>query len=408
MKPEQAWARLEPHLGPPPAVDLPRAAAAGHILAASLAATVDVPGGDVSAMDGYAYAGEVVAGTVLPVSGVIAAGDPPGFRLPPERTATIMTGAPVPAEADRVVPVERTDGGRDAVRIDAPVGAGANIRRRGEVLRDGDKILASGAPLTPGAMSLIATHGYTSIPVRRPPSVAVLTTGDEVVPPEAVPAPGQLRDSHTDFLLAAGRTLGLSFQPLGIAPDEPEALARLVRQGLSSDVLLIGGGVSMGEFDFVEDVLSQAGCELLFNQVAIQPGKPLVAARHDGGLVFGLPGNPASVMACFWLFVRPALRRLQGIANGFWHGALEGRLANELPGAKGRDRFLPAEVAFDRGVLAVSVWRSKGSHDLAAFARGSALVRIRANSPPTPAGERCEILPLVDWVGDRSPQRHDR
>ena len=401
MKPEQAWARLEPHLGPLPPVDLPRSAAGGRILATPLVATVDVPGADVSAMDGYAYAGELIAGTVLSVSEVIAAGDHPGSRLAPGQSVAIMTGAPVPAQADRVVPVERTDGGRDEVRIDAPVAAGANIRRHGEVVRDGDEILAAGAPLTPGAVSLIATHGYISIPVRRPPSVAVLTTGDEVVPPETVPAPGQLRDSHTDFLLAAGRTLGLSFQPLGIAPDEPEELARLVHLGLSSDVLLIGGGVSMGEFDFVEDVLSQVGCELLFDHVSIQPGRPLVAARHDGGLVFGLPGNPASVMACFWLFVRPALRRLQGIADGFWHGAIEGRLEGELPGAKGRDRFLPVEVAFDRGAVRVSIARPKGSHDLVAFSRGSALVRIPAGSPPKPAGQRCEILPLVDWVGDQ-------
>ncbi|NJL27009.1 MAG: hypothetical protein HC897_03555, partial [Thermoanaerobaculia bacterium] len=140
---------------------------------------------------------------------------------------------------------------------------------------------------------------------------------DEVVPPEAEPGLGQLRDSNTAFLLAAGDTLGLGFRSLGIAPDRTDELREKITEGLESDVLLLCGGVSMGEFDLVEDVLAELGCRKLFDQVAIQPGKPLVAARHAGGWVFGLPGNPASVMVTFWLFVRPLLRRLMGSADGF-------------------------------------------------------------------------------------------
>lgn len=276
----------------------------------------------------------------------------------------------------------------------AEAAPGAHIRRRGEVLRTGDPLLPAGALLTPGALSLIATHGYGEVPVHRAPSVAVLTTGDEVVAPEAEPAPGQLRDSHTDFLLAAGARLGLRFAALGIAPDRVEDLRRLVERGLNADVLLLCGGVSMGELDLVEGVLAGLGCTVVFDSVAIQPGKPLVFATHPGGMVFGLPGNPASAMVAYWLFVRPALKKLLGIEDGWWSGALAGTLAAPLPGAKARDRFLTATVEPRDGRLLVTPHPPKGSHDLAAFALGTALVRARAGAAPAAVGEACEVLLL--------------
>jgi molybdopterin molybdotransferase len=395
LQPGEAWRRIEERLGPLPEETSERRAAAGRVLARDLAATVDVPAADVSAMDGYALAGEVAPGESRPVAGRVAAGDPPGFALAPPAVVRIMTGAPVPASADRVVPVEETDGGRERVIFLRPAAPGQHIRRQGEILKTGEPLLPAGSRLTPGALSLLATHGYGAVPIHRSPTVAVLTTGDEVVPPETVPAPGQLRDSNTDFLVAAGTTLGLRFEPLGIAPDRVDALRLLVEQGLRADVLLLCGGVSMGELDFVEGVLAELGCEAVFDAVAIQPGKPLVFAVHPGGWVFGLPGNPASVMVSFWLFVRPALRRLLGIADSWWGGALAGTLAAPLPGAGARDRFLPAEVETRGGDLLVTPSLSKGSHDLAAYARGTALVRVRPGAKPAAAGERCEVMPLM-------------
>jgi molybdopterin molybdotransferase len=142
------------------------------------------------------------------------------------------------------------------------------------------------------------------------------------------------------------------------------------------------------------------GCTILFEKVAVQPAKPVVAAVHGaGGLVFGLPGNPASAMVAFWLFVRPALRRLLGWEDGYWKGALKAELAAPLAGAKGRDRFLPATVAFEDGKILVTPHPPVGSHDVAAYACGTALVRIPANAEPRGVGEDCEILPLADWRG---------
>jgi len=403
ISPEEAWERIAARLAPLACERVARRAAAGRVLAEALAATVDVPAADVSAMDGYALAGEVVPGERRPVAATIAAGDPPGLSLPAGQAARIMTGAPLPLGADRVVPVEATRTVADlavvAVELLAAAGRGEHIRRRGEVLRAGEALLPAGSLLTPGALALVATHGYAEVPVHRAPAVAVLATGDEVVPPEQVPGPGQLRDSHTDFLLAAGGTLGLRITALGIAPDRPDELTARIAAGLAAaDVLLICGGVSMGEFDLVEGVLERLGCRRHFDAVAIQPGKPLVFATHPGGVVFGLPGNPASVMVGFWLFVRPALARLCGRDDAWWRPSVPATLATPLPGgAAARDRFLPAEVAWgaapDGGPLARPL-PPKGSHDLAAYARGTALLRVRAGAPPAPAGARCEILPL--------------
>jgi molybdopterin molybdotransferase len=394
IHPDEAWQRIAARLAPLPLEALPRRSAQGRVLAHSLTATVDVPGLDVSAMDGYALPGPVPPGEPRPVAGTVVAGDPPGFELHPPAVARIMTGAPVPLGADRVVPIEQTDGGKETVVFRAEVAAGAHIRRRGEVLRAGDPLLPAGTLLTPGALSLIATHGYPEVPVHRTPTVAVLTTGDEVVPPETEPAPGQLRDSHTDFLLAAGGRIGLRFEALGIAPDRVSELRALVERGLRSDVLLLCGGVSMGELDLVEGVLAGLGCEAHFESVAIQPGKPLVFATHPGGLVFGLPGNPASVMVAFWLFVRPALRTLMGIEDAWWSGALAGTLAAPLQGSKGRDLFLSAEIQAREGRLFVTPRSPKGSHDLAAYGVGTALVRVRAGAGPAEVGEECEVLPV--------------
>ena len=248
--------------------------------------------------------------------------------------------------------------------------------------------------MTPGALSMAAAHGHTELDIHPPPRLAFISTGNEIVPAEVQPEPGQIRDSHTDFLLSAARGLGVELTRLGIATDHHDSLAALFKQGLHYDVLLISGGVSMGKFDLVEEVLSDLGCEILFDKVAVQPGKPLVAATHPQGLIFGLPGNPASVMVCFWLFVRPALRRLMGFDDRFWNGALAATLAAPLPGAKGRDRFLPAEIDIRDGRLFAAPVGPKGSHDLSAFARGTALVRIRAHSQPADAGQACEVLPI--------------
>lgn len=405
LSPQDAWNRLEAHLQPCATELLARHRALGRVLAAPVQATLDVPAADVSAMDGFAVAG--APGEALPVAGRIVAGDAPGRVLAAGTALRIMTGAPIPAGSDRVLPVEVArldDQGR--VLFGAYGEPGDHIRRRGEIVRAGAPLVAAGTRLTPGTLAVLATHGLAELPVVGLPRVAVLVTGDEVVPPDQQPAPGQLRDSHGDFLLAAVGELGNTVVHHGIAPDDPEALrARTVAALADSDILLTTGGVSMGELDHVETVLAELEFESLVTAVAIQPGKPFVAARRaDGKWVFGLPGNPASVMVSFWLFVRPVLRRLAGSPDGFWQGALSARLAAAAPGAGPRDRFLPASVQALAGELWVTAHSPRGSHDLDAYGRGTALLRIPAGAAPAAVGAHCEILPLVDWrLGGGAP-----
>lgn len=394
LSPEEAWRRLEPFLETLDAKTVPRHEALGRVLAAAEAARLDLPAFDVAAMDGYAVAEEPAVGDTLLVTGTQAAGRPARAAPVPGTAIRIMTGSPVPTGTRRILPLEITDGGTERMAVRAAPGVRTHIRRRGEVARAGDELLPAGTPLTAEALALLASQGIGSVHVVRRPRVAVLTTGDEVVAPEEEPAPGQIRDSHTDFLRAALARLGLPITLLGIAPDRAESLRARVAEGLGADVLIVCGGVSKGDYDLVAGILAAAGGEPLFHGVAIQPGKPLAAFRHRGGLAFGLPGNPASVAVTFRLFVRPALRRLAGHDDAFWRHAVEGQLSGELPGAGARDRFVPAAVAAERRRLQVRPLPPAGSHDLVAFGRANALVRVRAGSAPTGDGGACELLLL--------------
>lgn len=278
ISPDEAWRRIEPHLRPTGTAFCSRREALGAVLARPAVATCDQPANDVSALDGYAYAGDLAPDSVLPVAGVVAAGDPPGSRLTAGSALQIWTGAPLPLGADRVVGVEETARANreDFVRVLRPAPPGNAVRRRAEIVAAGDLLLSAGARLGPAALSLLASQGVQELEIVRPPRVAVVTTGDEVVAPDLEPGPGQLRDSHTDYLIAAGRRLGVELTALGIAPDDPRLIERWVGRGLEQfDVTLVCGGVSMGERDHTEHALSALGVNVGFDAVAIQPGKPL-------------------------------------------------------------------------------------------------------------------------------------
>ena len=399
LEPETAWKRLLPYLAPLAPQRVERRMAAGRILAEALVATTDLPPCDLSALDGFALAGDPPPEGWYPVAGTRFAGDAVGGTLASGQAMRIMTGSAIPSGADRVVGVEETVTAGERMRTTVGVAAGAAIRRQGEVVRRGAALLPPGTLLTPAALALLASQGVGDVTIYRPPRLALQLTGNEIVPPEQTPGPGQLRDSHSDFLLAELARLGLAVRSLGISRDEPSELERSLEQGLDgADVVLCCGGVSMGEADFLVPVLARLGCETLFHGVAIQPGKPLLAARRPRAegdqLIFGLPGNPASVMVAYWLFVRPALARLMGSAAGFWDTALPGTLATPLGAGKRRDRFVPAAWRLDAGRPLLAPISPQGSHDLLAFGRATALVRIRAGAPAAAAGAACEWLRL--------------
>lgn len=323
-----ARARVLAAVAPPQRRErVPLAAAHGRRLAEAVASDGPWPATDRSAMDGFALAAGpdgLPAGARLPVVGESLAGRPFTGALPRAAAIRIMTGAVVPAGADTVVPVEATSGfGGGEVTFTAPVVAGQNIRERGSELAGGEAVLAAGRLLHAAEIGVLAVLGRATVEVAVRPRVAIVATGDEVVPVEATPLPHQVRESNSWALAAQVTECGGEPLRLGIAPDEPAALRAALARGLDeADVLLTIGGVSVGTHDLVHATLAELGVAAGFHGLLLKPGKPtFFGVREHGGArqyVFGLPGNPASTFTVFDLLVRPLLVAWLGGDPGEW------------------------------------------------------------------------------------------
>ncbi len=375
--------------------------ALGRVLAEDVRADMDLPSFDRSAMDGYAVRAGDTAGApvVLEVMGQVRAGQFPDQPIEPGKAIQVMTGAPVPAGATAVQPVEKTrelDSGR-RVEIREPVEPGANIARQGTEVRAGDVVLERGQTLDPAAIGVLAAAGRGRLRVGRRPRVAVLVTGDELVDVWDRPSPGRIRNSNGYAVAAQARWAGAEVHELGVVPDQAEKIAEAVRVGFESDVLVISGGVSEGVYDLVEPVLARFDVGLLFTKVAIKPGAPLVFGRRGDKLVFGLPGNPVSAQVTFDLFVRAALLRMQG-ANTVSRPTLEVELLDPVKNRSGRKAHLPARVRVEGGRLVACPLRSMGSADLVAHARANALLVIEADRTSALAGEKALALLLGNFL----------
>jgi len=291
-------------------------AALGRVLAQTVQSSIDVPGYDNSAMDGYAVrsADIATAGAVLPVLQRIAAGYT-GTALTPGTAARIFTGAPLPAGADAVVMQELCDRQGENVIINTRVEAGENVRRAGEDIAQGADVLVAGSRLRPQELGLLASIGTGVVPVSRRLKVATFFTGDELVEPGAALAPGQIYNSNRYTLKGLLTTLDCDIIDLGLVPDTLEATVDTLQQAaLLADVVITSGGVSVGEEDYVRLALQQLG-ELTMWRIAMKPGKPVAFGRIGETLFMGLPGNPVSVFVTFLLFARPLLLKLQGAGD---------------------------------------------------------------------------------------------
>jgi molybdopterin molybdotransferase len=374
----------------------------GGVLAEDVASDLDMPPFDKALMDGYAVRTADLPGGrgELAVVEEVAAGRTPTRPVGAGEATRVMTGAPLPAGADAVVMIEQAREDGDRVVIDDPrLAPGRNVLRRATEMRRGETVLAAGAVLRPQEVALLATVGRTSALVVPPPSVAVLSTGDEVVEAPAVPGPGQIRNSNGPMLLAQAARAGGVPRYLGVARDRLDSLRPLVADGLRADVLLLSGGVSAGKLDLTPGVLREAGVEAHFHKVELKPGKPLLfgtRGRGDGRpptLVFGLPGNPVSSLVCFELFVRPAVRRLRGLADAgpAW---VQAALAEDFDYRTDRPTYHPARLeAADDG------WRVRpvpwfGSADLRALTAADALVLFPPGEARRPAGKRYAAMRL--------------
>jgi molybdopterin molybdotransferase len=306
-----------------------------------------------------------------------------------------MMGAPLPPGADAVVPVEETGTRGTKVAFRAVPRPGDHIAPRGAEVREGETLLEPGTFLGAAEIGVLAACGHTRVAVGARPRVAVLSTGDEIVPAETAPGPGRLRNSNGPTLLALAARAGAVARDLGIAPDEEKGLERAIVPGLQGDALILSGGVSMGIYDLVGRVLRRLGVEILFEKVAIKPGKPFTFGRLGDTLVFGCPGNPLSSYVIFEVFVRPALRRLAGHPRP-GRMAVEARLEEPLRLRPGRTGYHPARVTPAADGWSARVVRSSGSADFMAAVRGNALVVTGAGATECPAGARVEALLLDD------------
>ncbi len=336
--------------------------AAGRALAEAVTADGDVPPFDTTAMDGWAvHVADADAGRVLRVVGSLAAGASPGRPLGAGEALKVMTGAPIPPGCEAIVPVEDAapDGG--LVRVAKAPGARAHIRARGEVIAEGETLLAPGRRLTPADLAVAAAAGHAELAVARRARVGVLVTGDEVVAPDAALGPAQIRNTNGPLLLGALLRSGAHVLDLGVVGDGEaplrDALAGVFERGL--DVLLTTGGVSAGDYDLMPSVLESLGAEVVFHQVSLRPAKPLLFARVGATLVFGLPGNPVSAAVAFDMFVRAALRKMAGLSPAAPE-AVDTRLTGPVKNPGPRLALHPACFAFDGGHLRAAPLAPKG------------------------------------------------
>lgn len=290
--------------------------ACGRVLAADLKALRTQPPADVSAMDGYAVraADVATAPAHLTVVGEVAAGSVLNREIGPRETARIFTGGVMPPGADTVVIQENTTRQGEVVCIELPATRGRNVRPAGLDFSEGAILLAGGRQLTARDIGLAGAMNHPTVPVHRRPRMAVLVTGDELVPPGTVPAPGQIVTSNALTLTALGRREGAETLDLGIVPDRLDATMSAVRRAreADADVLVTTGGASVGDYDFVQRAFLAEGVKLSFWKVALRPGRPLMHGRLDDMRVLGLPGNPVAAFICGVLFLVPLLRRLAG------------------------------------------------------------------------------------------------
>jgi len=382
-------------------LDLQLLDAHGCILSEAVVADVDLPSFDNSSMDGYAVRVEDVAAATesapvkLPVVGDIAAGSQSAYSVQPGLSTRIMTGAPMPAGAEAVVPIEWTDQGIAAVTITRAPKPGQFIRRRGEDVKAGELVLESGTRLGPGQIGLLAAVGRDRVRVRPRPRVVIISTGSELVEPGQPTRTGQIHESNSYILTTAAREAGATVFRVGIVPDEGRKLMDAIEdQLIRADLVLTSGGVSVGAYDVVKEVLSRLGT-VAFEQVAMQPGKPqgFGTIGPDNTPIITLPGNPVSSYVSFEVFVRPVIRRMLGV-EPLGRPIVRAVCKEAMTSPSGLRQFARAWIDVEEGRYVVRPVGGVGSHLVGDLAQANAFVVIPEDVTEIAAGGAAEVMVL--------------
>ena len=368
---------------------------AGRVLAQDVPADRDYPPFNRSARDGFAVIAADVAEVpvTLELLGETRAGEASKFELRPGQAVEIMTGAPGPANSDAVVMVEYSSRDGRRVTLSDSVRPGRNLIMAGSEAERGEVVLTAGTRIGYPQIALLGTVGCAEVAVIRKPEVAILSTGDEVLPVEARPEPYQIRNSNAHSLAAQVRRRGGRPRILRVARDRRDETRELIEDGLRSDILILSGGVSMGKHDLVEDALAGLGAEIFFTTVRIQPGKPLVFGRVGGTPVFGLPGNPLSTMVTFEVFASVAVELFGGAGDSPLRFQ-RARLAEPFRHKPVLTRFIGARSAGEHSNAVIRPERGQGSGDVNAFAKADCLMIASDARAEWEAGDWIEVMPL--------------
>ena len=372
--------------------------ALGRVLSEDVVALRTQPPAAVSAMDGYAVRASDITQvqSTLKLIGEVAAGHPFDGAVGPGEAARIFTGGVMPAGSDTVVIQELTTADGKTVTVQRPTTKGRNVRAKGIDFSAGQAFLPKGTRLGDRDLMFVAAMNHPRVSVYRRPKVAVLGTGDELVPPGSSPMPGEIVYSNGFALRALARAEGAAVLDLGIAPDRVEDITGGVRRARDwgADVLLTTGGASVGEHDLVQRALASEGLNLSFWRVALRPGRPMMHGQLGGMQVLGVPGNPVSAYVCAFLFLVPLLRRLQGRAD-IDHPREKARLGRDLPANDERADYLRAILVHDAGGPVATPLPDQDSSLMAPLAKAGCLVIREPHAPAAAAGSDCVILKLA-------------
>jgi molybdopterin molybdotransferase len=374
--------------------------AQGRVIAEDIYATRDIPPLDNSAMDGYAVRSEDIqeASSSRPVRLEIIEDLPAGSvsrkTVGKGEAIRIMTGAPIPRGADTVVQVEDTAKEDRYTQIFRAVPLGENIRRAGEDVGKGDRVIAKGDLIRPAEVGMLASVGRSFVSVYQRPQVAILCTGEELVDVDGELGEGKIVSSNSYTLAAQVKDAGAIPIQLGIARDRKEDIEQKLRQGIRADVLISSAGISVGDYDLVKDVLKDLGMEMVFWKVAMKPGKPLAFGTIGGKPAFGLPGNPVSSMVSFEQFVRPSLLKMMG-HHQLFRPMIEAILKEDIRKEPGRRHYIRAVVSFDKDRYFVTTTGEQGSGMLRSMVRANGLAIIPEDKEKVKAGEKV-LVQLID------------
>ena len=373
--------------------------AANRILAEDIVADTDLPPFDRAQMDGYAVRAADVANTPaqLKIVGESAAGAGWHHEMNSGEAVRIMTGAPVPSGADAVQQVEltREANGVGTVEILESVEAGRSIVKQAAEIKSGETVLRAGDDINTQTIATLASFGYAQVKVGKRPRVAVMATGSELVEVNEKPGRDQIRDSNNYTIEAYAKLAGATVKRLPLAGDDRDELKRQMEAAVDDcDLLVTSGGVSMGVYDFTKTAFRDLGAEIFFERVALRPGKPTVFGRIGKTLIFGLPGNPVSVSVTFNLFVRNALRAMQG-ATETSLPEFTAVLARDVKGSQGRESYLPAVLRTDeKGTLLAEPLKWGGSSDFVGFVRATALIIVPPSAGLLEGGTKVRVVRL--------------